>query len=83
MLTVYVDEIFTDLAQLCHRGGRAIDVSAATALRVNHSAQDEFVTRVQIMFSEPWLQCRGGIENRADLGALSALAQDRYIGTLS
>jgi hypothetical protein len=83
VLAVYVDKILTDFAQLRDRGGRAIDVGAAASLRINHSAQDEFVARVQIMLGEPWLQCSGGIENRADLGALSTLAQDRYIGTLS
>ena len=79
MLAVDVDQVLTHFAELGDRDGRAVDVCAASALRIHHAAQDKGVFGAQVVFGEPLGERGRHIKNRANFGACRACAQYRSV----
>ncbi|KAG1316537.1 hypothetical protein G6F62_013424 [Rhizopus arrhizus] len=75
MLAVDVDQAVAQFAQLGDGGGRAVDIGAAAALRIDDAAQRQFVVGVDLAFGQPGVQRLGRVEDGGDVGAGRAFTQ--------
>ena len=80
MLTVNVEQLLAQLAQLCGRGGAAVDPGAALALRVHRAAQQQGFTDIKTGVLQPVMQAHGVVEFGAHLGARGPFTDDAAIG---
>ena len=81
MLAVNIDQLFTQMAQLCGRCGRAIDPCTAAALAVYDPAQQQLRLLRKARFFKPGLQMRRAVKFGADIGLTTALAHDLSVRT--
>ena len=80
MLTVDVEQLLAQVAQLCCGGCAAIDPGPALALAIHSTAQEQVAGGVKTCLVEPVLDRRAGAELGAHVGSLGALAHSTCIG---
>jgi hypothetical protein len=82
VLTVDVDEPFSDFAQLLRSRRRTVDVGARTAAGINDAAQQQFVAGIEVVGGKPVADRgqRRDIEGRGDFRLVAAGADDAGVG---